>query len=670
MVSIRNWSKKHRLAAILLAAVLTTVILMLLVRLPGMLKDSPQTLTVAERGEVYDLSRISSWEGTVITLPPGEVYYPNVLLTPENAASSIPVSIEEKSARRADFLSQRFLLKLPDTGESYTLTFKLSGRHAMRVYVNGDLAGETGRVGTTKQATEVWENNITVSASAVNGEMDLILSSAQFYHARGGANLAALTVQKAIGTVEPVLSEPIKGFLMTGALLCAAALLLSVYLFLSHTKATLYFALASFAMALRECVQSQAWTYIPLNGNISFMLEYLSVALLTIFLSLYLGQYAVGKYLRGIQLSAIAGSVIYGGLTLLGDSLLYTGVLKYYQVWLVVCILSGISGLLWTMRSPTREQSAALYGIAVFYIAAVSDIAMYRDIFGAANSNAPISEAAMLVFMVAQIISLFLMNSRVLGDARAAEQTLMAEKAALESLDRMKTEFLGNVSHELKTPLTVMSGYAQTTKQLSERLKEPQAGEISRRMTLISAEAERLSLMVGQILDVTRMEEGRMVMEPVRCHLDEIVHAAVETHYPILNKNQNRLEIRMEQGLPDICADPARISQVIVNLISNAVRFTTEGLITISAERRQGQILIRVSDTGCGVAPERLGRIFERYSKKESSGSGQDTGTGLGLYICRHIVEQHGGAIWMESEVSRGTTVFFTLPAAAHTGSC
>ncbi|WP_369282650.1 ATP-binding protein [Oscillibacter sp. GMB15532] len=656
--------KRHTLTAILLAAILTLAALTLLVRLPNLHGDTLNTVTLAEQSAGYDLREITSWNKRAIILLPGSTYYPNTLLTPETADAATPVSTDELAALRADYLSQRFVLRLPDTNDAYTLTFKLSGRHAMRVYVNGTLAGETGRVGTTKQDTEVWENHITIPASPKNGKMDILINSAQFYHARGGANLATLTIQKAAETVTPRLSEPLKGLAMTGALLCAAALLMSVYLFLSHTKATLYFALACLAMALRECVQSQAWTYFPVDGNTAFMLEYLSVALLTIFLSLYLGQYAAGPILRGIQIAAIAGSLVYGGITLLGDSLLYTSLLKFYQLWLVVCIVCGTSGLFWNMRRPSREQATVLYGIAVFYLAAVSDIAMYRDLFGAVYPNAPTSEAAMLIFTVAQTVSLFFMNSRVLAESKKAEQRLAADKAALEKLDRMKTEFLGNVSHELKTPLTVMSGYAQTTNQLSEQLPPPLSSEVSRRMALISSEAERLSLMIGQVLDVTRMEEGRMVMEPVRCHLDEIVHSAVTTHYPVLNKNQNRLRIRIDRGLPDLYADPTRISQVIVNLISNAVRFTSDGEISLFGGQDGNQVLIRVSDTGAGIAPERLPHIFERYYQKETSGAGQDTGTGLGLYICKHIVEQHGGAIWIESLEGHGTSVFFTLPAA------
>jgi signal transduction histidine kinase len=648
---------------IVLASALTLIALTALVRLPDILSEEPKTITVTEQNGVYDLTGIANLDEITVILSPGPIYYPNVLLTPETADSAVSAGIGQYDALRAEYLSQRFVLLLPDHGEVYNLSFKLSGRHAMRVYANGRLAGQTGTPGTTKLDTEVWENNIDCNAAAVNGKLDIILNSSHFYHAKRGASLAELTLTAA-GTVEkPELSSPEKGLLTTGALLCAAVLLLFGYL-LSHTKATLFFTLACFDMALRESLYSQAWTYFPISGNISFMLEYLSMVLLTIFLSLYLGQYIVGRFLRVIQYTAIIGSILYGICVLFGDSVFYTSMLGHYQTLLVLTIVPGISVLFWKMRHPTKEQAAAMYGIGVFFLAAVDEIIMYSDIFGDSGVNAPVSGMAMLVFVLAQTVSLVIMNNRVMSEIRQAEQKLEAEKTALESLNRMKTEFLGNVSHELKTPLTVISGYAQTTKQLVQISDSTEACEVSRRMTLISSEAERLSLMVGQMLDVTGIEEGRMVMEPLRCYIDEIIHTAVETHYPILNKNRNRLDIRIESHLPAIYADPARISQVIVNLISNAVRFTVDGVITISAKKENGKILACVSDTGIGMTPEELRNVFERYGKTNKLRVGQDTGTGLGLYICKHIVEQHGGEIWIESKSGSGTRVFFTLKSA------
>lgn len=658
---IISFVKRHRLLIIIFVALLTTLALMLLVRLPDMISSEPESITVEEANGGYDLTGITDIEEESFTLLPGLTYFPNTLLTPETLGSAMPISTAKYDALRADYLSQRFTVMLPDNNDVYTLAFTLSGRHAMRVYANGELVGQGGKPGATKRDTEVWENNLTCYASSIDGKMDIILQSAQFYHYSSGARLATLSIQNTSSAPSSGLTNKAKGFLVMGALVCAAALLLFIYLLLSHTRATLYFALACLSMALRECVQSEVWTYFPINGKLSFMLEYLSVVLLTVFLSLYLVQYAKGRFLRAVQHTAVAGSICYGICLLFCDSVFYTSILQFYQLLLVLCIVPGISGLFWMMRRPTKEQTAALYGIAVFFLAAVSDIVMYSDLLGD-GPNAPLSEMAMLVFMLAQTVSLFLMNNRVLAESKEAEHKLTVEKEALESLNRMKTEFLGNVSHELKTPLTVMSGYAQTTRQLAEGAGELDSGEVSRRMKLISSEAERLSLMVGQVLDVTRMEEGRMAMEKRSCHVDEIIHVAVETHYPMLNKNANRLEIHIEPGLPAVSADPARISQVIVNLISNAVRFTTNGLITISAKREDTNIVVCVADTGTGISTERLSHIFERYYHKEKTGGGQNTGTGLGLYICRHIVEQHGGNIRVESEEGRGTSVFFTLP--------
>ncbi|MDD3231605.1 MAG: ATP-binding protein [Oscillospiraceae bacterium] len=628
-----------------------------------MMNNEPQSITIEEENGVYDLTGITDFGEAAAILLPGPAYYPNTLLTPESVDSSDPVSTEQYDALRADYLSQRFTVELPTNSGAYTLTLNLSGRHAMRVYVNGELVGQGGKPGATKQETEVWENNLTCYASPIDGKMDIILQSAQFYHYRSGARLSTLSIRNSAYAPGSGLTNETKGFLVMGAFVCAAALLLCIYLLLSHTKATLYFALACLSMALRECIQSQAWTdFSFLSGNTSFLLEYLSVVLLTIFLSLYLGQYAIGRFLHTVQYTAIIGSLLYGTSVLFCDSVFYTSMLQFYQALLVLCIVPGISGLFWTMWNPNKEQSAAIYGIAVFFLAAISDILMYNNVFGYQHPKTPISEAAMLVFVLAQTVSLFLMNNRVLAESKAVEQKLAAEKDALETLNCLKTEFLGNVSHELKTPLTVMSGYAQTTKQLAERPGELDCGEVSRRMKLISSEAERLSLMVGQVLDVTRMEEGRMAMERIPCHIDEIIHAAIETHYPMLNKYANRLEIHIEPGLPAVSADPMRISQVVVNLISNAVRFTSNGLITISAKREGTRIVACVADNGTGISLNRLSHIFERYYHKEKTGGGQNTGTGLGLYICKHIVEQHGGNIWIESEEGRGTSVFFTLP--------
>lgn len=251
-----------------------------------------------------------------------------------------------------------------------------------------------------------------------------------------------------------------------------------------------------------------------------------------------------------------------------------------------------------------------------------------------------------------------------IGLYRKQQRKLQAQNEALEKINMFKTEFLANVSHELKTPLTVMSGYAQYSRKSLAGM--PEMEEVEGRMNLIASEADRLALMVTQILDVTRIEEGRMAINPRAASLAAIIQRTVNTYYPVFAKNNNTLKIGRGGDMQNVLCDEARISQVLVNLIANAARHTRDGVITVSAEAAGPFAVVRIADTGEGIAPERLPHLFERFKsyagENEKPRAGKDTGTGLGLYICKHIVEAHGGEISVRSAIEAGTTVSFTLP--------
>ncbi|MCR4889635.1 MAG: HAMP domain-containing histidine kinase [Ruminococcus sp.] len=262
-----------------------------------------------------------------------------------------------------------------------------------------------------------------------------------------------------------------------------------------------------------------------------------------------------------------------------------------------------------------------------------------------------------IYIMVASLFSIFIVFiivSAIL--AKKLADPVVSEHDMLVKVNEMKTAFLSDASHELKTPLAAMSGYAQNaeielssgcdTKSVQEKLKR------------ISSEANRMALMVTQILDATRIEEGRMVLELSPCDLDKLVRETVETYFAVLNKNNNRLALRIPLELPVVEADASRLKRVFVNLISNALKHTHNGTILVKAGEEEGFIKVTVKDTGCGISPEDMPHIWERYYKGKHS----ETGTGLGLFICKFIIESHGGKIWAESEVGKGTEFIFTLP--------
>ncbi|MBR5371946.1 MAG: HAMP domain-containing histidine kinase [Oscillospiraceae bacterium] len=232
------------------------------------------------------------------------------------------------------------------------------------------------------------------------------------------------------------------------------------------------------------------------------------------------------------------------------------------------------------------------------------------------------------------------------------------EKEALEETNRMKTTFLSDVSHELKTPLAAMSGYAQNAE--TDVMNNSAPAFIQEKLRRISSEANRMALMVTQILDATRIEEGRMVLECAPCEVDALVRQTAETYFAVLNKNNNRLAVRIPVDLPKIYADSSRLQRVFVNLISNAMKHTHNGIIVVKAEQEDDMVRITVKDTGNGISPEDLPHIWERYYKGKHS----ETGTGLGLFITRFIVQSHGGTIDVESEIGKGTAFSFTIPCA------
>ena len=220
----------------------------------------------------------------------------------------------------------------------------------------------------------------------------------------------------------------------------------------------------------------------------------------------------------------------------------------------------------------------------------------------------------------------------------------------------MKTAFLSDASHELKTPLAAMSGYAQNAE--IDLLNGSSTAQIQEKLKRISSESNRMAPMVTQILDATRIEEGRMVLELAPCDLDGLVRETVETYFAVLNKNNNKLALRIPLELPQVKADSSRLQRVFVNLVSNALKHTKSGTILIKAEEEENFIKVTVKDTGSGISEEDMPHIWERYYKGKHS----ETGTGLGLFICKFIIESHGGKIWAESEVGKGTSFMFTLP--------
>jgi len=234
---------------------------------------------------------------------------------------------------------------------------------------------------------------------------------------------------------------------------------------------------------------------------------------------------------------------------------------------------------------------------------------------------------------------------------------ILQDLTRMRRLEIIRRDFVSNVSHELRTPLASLKALTETLQEGA--LEDPPA---ARRFLLrMEHEIDNLTQLVQELLELSRIESGKVPLKQTLVTPCDLVAPAVERMLMQAERAGLRLVLACPPDLPRVQADRSRMEQVLVNLIHNAIKFTLPGgEIEISARREQNMVVFVVRDTGVGIAPEMLPRIFERFFKADRSRSGG--GTGLGLSIARHLVEAHGGRIWAESEIGKGSTLYFSLP--------
>ncbi len=261
-------------------------------------------------------------------------------------------------------------------------------------------------------------------------------------------------------------------------------------------------------------------------------------------------------------------------------------------------------------------------------------------------------------------------NSHRNGNVKSSVQSnrsalvVLQDLTELMRLERIRRDFVANISHELRTPLASVKLMIETLQNAI--VDDPAAAPAF--LTRIDTEIDGLTQLVRELLELSRIESGQIKLNLKATDLRELVQQAADR----LNAQAQRCGLSIEvigrgsdESFPKALSDPDRLMQVMINLIHNAIKFTpVGGVIRLQVERpRPGtKLVVRVSDTGQGIPPDDLGRIFERFYKVDKARAGNETGTGLGLAISKHIVQAHGGEIWAESEFGFGSTFSFAIP--------
>ncbi len=275
------------------------------------------------------------------------------------------------------------------------------------------------------------------------------------------------------------------------------------------------------------------------------------------------------------------------------------------------------------------------------------------------------------------------------GDEGLGVVTVLRDITHEVALDRMKTDFVSLVSHEVRTPLTSVLGFAKLIQKsfaqhiapqipLSDHKSRRAVRRIHDNLDIIVSEGERLTRLINQVLDIAKMEAGEATWHMETSSITEAIHQAVAATSALAQAKGLKVWLDLERGLPPVRADQDRLVQVLTNLLSNAVKFSDHGQIEVQAGKLRSLgdsdgssppnlppgdwLVVSVHDSGVGIAPADLSQVFEKFKQVQDTIGNRPKGTGLGLPICKEIVEQHGGQIWAESELGVGSRFSFALP--------
>lgn len=613
---------------------------------------------------IADLTEINFEESVAAISTEAAFIYDGAFYTSEDFAGG-NVTQQQQGERAkdtnwilGDYGTIRFVLKLP-AGRAYTLSAK-SAAYAQRLFINGEEYTPIGVTGDSAASVVPKTTRYTEAFYPASDTTEIILHYSNFVHPDGGSIYTLkLGLANNISRVEQLRTFQV--VIVTGALLTAMLFFLGIFLFFPKDNYLLWFSLVCGCIALRSLLVGDklGMLLVPdLGWYVDIRLKYLLTDGLIVFSAMYLKALFPGTVhrwaARGFMIFCIGNAVLY----VITPPIIFARFVWFslavsigYFIYAVINIIKAAICKDNPKMLSVSEQLLLLPGFCVYLLLVGYEIYAHENALYLWGLD--FAQIGMLIFLFLNILALLLQFSRIrqeLSKALESEREMEETNRMLERLDTLKTDFLSNISHEMRTPLMVMSGYAQLTSwQIAAGTADD---DTQANLRVVSREAQRLAELAAGLLRVSA--DPALELDAVSL---QIIFKRIDvTCRPILKKNGNRLEIQFEESLPPVQANEDMIFQVLLNLIVNANRHTQNGVICLRAGLGgEDYISVTVEDDGEGIRTDLLDRIFDRHV----SGDG---GSGIGLSICRDVVEEHGGRIDAENRPGGGARIIFTLP--------
>lgn len=661
-------TKNRTLFSILAVPLLACLFVVITCGLPGNRKIPP----VAKAG-LLDLREWDFEKDGIVSLKGEWEFYWQEFLSPDEIADtavrdkkrfvSVPASWTVYTANKEEnrrfpsggYATYRLKVLLP--GGDVPLGFKLNEvSTAYRFFCNGKELIKNGTVGKNPESSVPYRLPVLGDLFTCPKEMDLVMHISNFHHREGG-----FIRELKLGTQQQIRrktkTENSFEMFLFGSLIFMSLYHIVLYMYRKKDKSALFIGLLCLIVALRTGLTGERlFVYFFRPGYrfyniLEYMTAYFGIPVFLLFIH--------SLFPREINLKIVMGVLIlgfiYSFLLIPVSQKTSSYIILSHNIIQIVMVLYVIFALIKALIKQRESVFFLLIGFLILGFTVINDILYFNSLI----TTVELIPLGLFLFNFSQSIVIAKRFSKSFQNSEDLTIELEKKNQDLSQLDKLKDEFLANTSHELKTPINGIIG-------LAESLVEGAAGTLSKKITynlwMIISSGKRLANLINDILDLSRYKQGELFIQKKPVDIKVTSTIVFDLVKPLIQGKSIELINAVENTTPPVLGDESRLQQILLNLTSNAIKFTDKGKVTVSAAHDTSMVTITVSDTGIGIPRDKLETIFESFEQVDASISRDYGGTGLGLSITRKLIELHGGTIRVESEVGKGSNFILTLP--------